>query len=412
MMPTPRAAIVIAGAALLAIPFGGFVGAGAVILVLVLTVVDALGVREVPTVAGEIPQHLARGYESTIEYTVETDNRFRLRQPGTPDISVSPEGPTSSTTFTLVATRRGAHQLPSVVVRLFGRQGLGAWTHQPRARSTITVFPDVIMARRIAYAVARGSLRQGERITRRIGLGTAFDSVREYVPGDDFRHINWRAMLRTGQPMTNVFNFEQDRNVLCLIDQGRLMGGDLGGKTRLDAAIDAAVAVGYVADTIGDRVGFMTFDQSLTHHLAPRRRGGEALMRGLHALEPTGLNTRFDEPLQIAIRAKRSFVLIFTDLLDAAASRALLRAVPLLTRYHSVAVVSSVDPELEDATLANPETTFDAFVSVAAHEALNQQLEVVEQLKHLGVQPIVLRAEDLPTACVRHYLDLKDRARV
>ncbi|VAW05401.1 hypothetical protein MNBD_ACTINO02-3103 [hydrothermal vent metagenome] len=411
-MPTARSALATAGAALLAIPFGGIAGTIAVLLVITLTVVDALEVRNPPLITGEIPQHLARGYEAKVEYTVATQHRFQLRQPGTPDITVRPQGPTSATTFTLVATRRGAHRLPSVVVRSFGRWGLGAWTHQPRAAVTITVFPDVITARRIAHAVARGSLRQGERVTRRIGLGTAFDSVREYVPGDDFRHINWRAMLRTGQPMTNVFNFEQDRNVLCLIDQGRLMGGDLGGKTRLDAAIDAAVAVGYVADTIGDRVGFMTFDRSLTHHLAPRRRGGEALMRGLHALEPTTNNTRFDEPLQIAIRAKRSFVLIFTDLLDAAASQALLRAVPLLTRHHSVAVVSSIDPELEDATLTDPETTFDAFVSVAAHEALNQQLEVVDQLRNLGAQPIVLRAADLPIACVKHYLDLKDRARV
>lgn len=412
MMPTPRAAIVTAGAALLAVPFGGPVGAIAVVIVLALTVIDAAGVREAPTVTGEIPQHLARGYSSSITYIVDTEHRYQLRQPGTPDITISPVGPTSATTFTVMATRRGAHQLPSVVVRLFGRWGLGAWTHQPRPSSKITVFPDVITARRIAYAVARGSLRKGERLTRRIGLGTAFDSVREYVPGDDFRHINWRAMLRTGVPMTNVFNFEQDRNILCLIDQGRLMGGNLSERTRLDAAIDAAVAVGYVADTIGDRVGFMTFDKTLTHHLAPRRRGGEALMRGLHDLEPTGNNTRFDEPVQIAIRAKRSFVLIFTDLLDAAASQALLRAVPLLARHHSVAVVSAIDPELDDATVKDPETAFEAFVSVAAHEALNQQLEVVEQLKHLGAQPIVLRAQDLPVACVRHYLDLKDRAKV
>src|SRR4029079_2320303 len=92
-----------------------------------------------------------------------------------------------------------------------------------------------------------------------LGLGTEFESIRDYVPDDDFRQVNWRATARLGRPMSNQYRIERDRDVVCVVDCGRLMAAPFADRTRLDAALDAAVAVAAVADVVGHPCGTNAF---------------------------------------------------------------------------------------------------------------------------------------------------------
>ena len=106
----------------------------------------------------------------------------------------------------------------------------------------------------------QGRFREQGRLTRGpLGLGTDFESIRDYAPDDDPRQINWRATDRVGRPMSNQFRVEQDREVMLLLDAGRLMAAPLEDRTRLDAAVDAAVTVALVADVVGDRCGAVSY---------------------------------------------------------------------------------------------------------------------------------------------------------
>ena len=160
--------------------------------------------------------------------------------------------------------------------------------------------------------------------------------MRDYLPDDDIRQVNWRATERLGRPMSNTYRVERDRDVLCVIDSGRLMAAPLRDRTRLDAAVDAAVAVAAVAEELGDRCGVLAFDREIAGGWRRGARGADAVVRALFDLEPRPFDSDYELAFRYAGEAKRAFVLVFTDLLEEAAARPLLAALPLLARRHSL----------------------------------------------------------------------------
>ena len=119
--------------------------------------------------------------------------------------------------------------LPAVATRATGPLGLARWDHRAGADAELRVFPDLKTARRLALAVARGRFRdQGATARGPLGLGTEFELIRDYQPDDDIRQVNWRATARLGRPMSNQYRLEQDRDLLLLLDAGRLSAAPLG----------------------------------------------------------------------------------------------------------------------------------------------------------------------------------------
>jgi uncharacterized protein (DUF58 family) len=188
----------------------------------------------------------------------------------------------------LVPRRRGRHRLPAVATRAVGPLGLGRWDHGAAGEAEVAVYPDVPAARRLALAVRQGRFGEQGRLRRGpLGLGTEFESVRDYSPDDDIRQVNWRVTARLERPMSNTYRVDQDRDVVVVVDAGRLMAALLAGTpplTRLDAALDAATAVALVADEMGDRCGSVAFDAEVRRRLPPRRRGGRAVVETLFDL--------------------------------------------------------------------------------------------------------------------------------
>jgi uncharacterized protein (DUF58 family) len=229
-------------------------------------------------------------------------------------------------------------------------------------------------ARRLAVAVRQGRLTEsGNRMRGPLGLGTEFESVRDYQPDDDIRQVNWRATARLGRPMSNDYRLERDREVLCLVDAGRLMAAPLGDRTRLDAAVDAAVAVALVADAVGDRCGTVAFDDEIRRRLPPRRAGGDSVVQALYDIEPRAVESDYELAFQALEGSKRSLVILLTDLLDEAAARSLVGAVPVLARRHAVVVASCADPDLDALLRTEPADTADVYATAAALDLLDER---------------------------------------
>lgn len=415
MSPTPRAAVALAMLALAALVLPLQLAALGALALTAAVLVDAASARHRPSIQRNLQSTLARGVPSTLIVETEPSGPCEVvvRQPRAPDIEITPSQGAGSIHATVVAHRRGRHMLPGVATRNDGPLGLGRWFHRGGEDVELLVYPDLPAARRLAVAVRTGRFRDpGLRTRGQLGLGTEFESIRDYLPDDDIRQVNWRATARLGRPMSNQYRVEQDRDVICAVDTGRLMGAPLGDRTRLDAALDVVAAVALVADEIGDRCGAIAFDSEVRRRLAPRRNGGDAVVRAFFDLEPTTTDSDYELAFQTLAGAKRSFVLVLTDLLEPGAARPLMEALPILARRHAVVVASTTDPDLESLIRTPPARIVDAYATSVAVEVLETRSLVTRRLQHAGVEVIEAPPNKLGAACVGAYLRAKARARL
>lgn len=415
MSPRPRAAYVLGAVALSALVVPISVVAPALVAVAGVTIIDALFARNTPPVERSVPELLSRGIAAPfrLELAGPAPGRTRLRQPAPADLSIQPAEEEDRVEGTIVARRRGRHVLPAPAVRTDGPLGLGCWFHRSGESQEIHVYPDLISAFRLAAAVRRNRFREaGERMRGALGLGTDFESIRDYLPDDDFRQINWRATHRLGRPMSNQYRIEQDRDVFCVVDIGRLMAAPLGDRTRLDAAVDAAAAVAAVADVVGDRCGALAFEAKVLRTLEPRRKGARAVIQALFDLEPTAADSDYELAFQTIRDRKRAFVLVLTDLLEESAARPLVEAVPLLARRHAIAVASAADTDLDEFVQQEPRTPLNVYESAVALDVLAARRRVAAELRRAGAEVVEAAPDKLAAACVAAYLRAKRRARL
>jgi uncharacterized protein (DUF58 family) len=417
MTPTARAAIALLLTALVALVVSVPIAVALAGALAVFTITDWTLARRPIRVRRTVARVLSRGRAVAlqIEADVADFGRVRVRQPQPADIVIEPSvGRDGRLDAQLVAHRRGEHVLPPIAARRTGPFGLGRRTFDGEGTAPLLVYPDVFAAQRLVVALRRGQFRDpGLRTRGPLGLGTDFESIRDYLPDDDVRQINWTASARVGRPMSNVYRIEQDRDVVCLLDAGRLMYAPIGERlTRLDAAVDAVTMVALVADEVGDRCGVTVFDTELRRRLPPRRNGGRAVVSTILDVEPTAIDSDYDLAFRTVGGVKRALILVFTDLVDEAAARSMIDAVPVLARRHAVIVASVRDPDLDDALVRRPAAPHDVYESAIAVDVLAARRRVVARLQQSGAEIVEATPSMLGEACVRAYLKLKSRARL
>ncbi len=421
MIPTERTAAAVAICAIAALivpPFFALLGA---LAVCAAAVVDAvIAARSAAAVEVELDQVGSRGiatpYRASLLGRAGGSPRTRLRQPTPPDLELEPDQAPRCLEAELTARRRGRHLLGSPATRTIGPLGLGIAAHPPASgdgEREIHIYPDLPAARRIALAARSSRFRDPGSVGRGpLGLGTEFEAVRDYQPDDDIRQVNWRATARLGRPMSNDYRLEQDRDVICVIDSGRLMAAPVDGSTRLDIALDAMTALAAVADEVRDRFGALAFDSTTRLRLRPTRDGGRIAVRALFDLEPTPAESDYLAAFRQIESEKRAFVVLFTDLVEQSAARPLLEAVPILARRHAVVVAGVVDPGLTEPLREPSRDSAAVMDSVVALEVNRARVRVAGLLRASGATVIEAPPDRLGAACVRAYLSAKARARL
>lgn len=377
-------------------------------------IADAWVSRRLPEIERLAPDLLSRGVASTVTIRPRdgAGGRIEVRQPTPPDLVVDPPQQRHGLQASIVAARRGRHVLPPFSVRATGPLGLGQSFHSIGDETPLSVYPDMPAARRLAAQVRTGLFRtEGLRNRGPVGLGTEFESIRDYVDGDDIRQVNWLATARHSRTMVNQWRLEQDRDVVCVIDAGRLMSAPIGELTRLDAAVDVAAAVGAVADVVGDRVGVVVFRDQIVRQLPARHRGGADLARTIFDIEPEPVDSDYLRAFGHVGGLKRAFVIVLTDLVEDAAARPLEEAIPTLARRHSVAVASVRDPDLDDAVVAIPDDIGDVARAAVALDVLEARRRVVRNLERQGASVIEASPSGLSAGVVAAYLRAKALAR-
>lgn len=327
-----------------------------------------------------------------------------------------PPGAATRETVPVVPVRRGrATGTGGFVLDRLGPLGLGRHRTRLTLPWDVVVYPPLVSVRlRASVAEALRRRDAGLKAIRQLGEGRLFESLREWVPGDDIRHIDWKATARRRKVITRQYEAERRQQVLLVLDCGRLMTADVAaGVARLDFAVQAALELAYAAAQHDDNVGIMTFADGVQHFVAPER-GRTAVRRVLDVLavvEPKLVEPDYPGAFRYlaARNRKRALTVLFTDVIDRFASDALVANVATLRPRHLPLAVTLRNPELDAVATLRPATPRDAFRKAAAEELLHAREEALGRMRRAGVLVIDVTPERAAQAVVAKYLDLKRR---
>jgi uncharacterized protein (DUF58 family) len=246
---------------------------------------------------------------------------------------------------------------------------------------------------------------------RQRGQGSEFESLREYVVGDDPRHIDWRATARRGRLVTRLFRYERNYTVVLAVDTSRLMAARCSDdRTKLDHAVDASLTLALAALGRGDQVEVMLFDQKLQGHVAPRAHHGEIgpVVELLRCAEPTHVEADFRRLVRaiLARRRGRALVVILTDLADAA-SAGIEAPLRLLRKHHRTLVVALRDPLYARLSLGAAHELPGIYESLAIDELLCDRERAMARLRRFAVQTVDLPPEDVVAPLLNRYLEFR-----
>ncbi|MBF4162995.1 DUF58 domain-containing protein [Nocardioides acrostichi] len=321
----------------------------------------------------------------------------------------------------LLPRRRGDLRAVGVTVRTRGPLGLVCRQQTRDVPGTVRSLPPFESRKHLPSRLARLRELDGRAAVRVRGEGTEFDSLREYVQGDDVRSIDWRASARSRSVVVRTWQPERDRRVVLVLDTSRTSAGrvatsgmqdDVDGVPRLDSAMDAALLLGALAARAGDRVDLVAGDRRIRSQvrLHAARDIAARMQDAMSTLEPVIAEADWSA-LAGAVQAlgrRRALVVLLTPLEPTAVEESLLPVLPALTRYHRVVLASVRDPELE--RLAGVRDTIDdVYAAAAAEQALARRRHTADMLAALGVDVVDADAESLPPALADHYLTLKAR---
>jgi len=310
--------------------------------------------------------------------------------------------------------RRGDFEFGEIYVRIDGRLGLVTRQIRYPAKRAVKVFPNLLDIRRYEIGLRRERpLQPGQRVTRVRGRGTDFESLRDYVPDDEFRALDWKATARRGKLTTRQYQQEKSQNVVIVLDSGRVMGPIVAGLTRLDHAINAAVMLGHVAAQKGDKVGLMAFAEDVLSYSPPRAGKSQVLnlLRLTYNLKEASGDSNYARAVPFLARkwTRRSLVLFFTDLIDPDSSKPLITQIAGLAKKHLCVVVAMSDPAVLDAARGPFESPDDAFRAAAARQVLHARKQAAAQLARLGAIVLDLPPDHFTPSVVNEYLNLKSR---
>jgi uncharacterized protein (DUF58 family) len=437
-MITWRAALLIAvGAVLVALlPAPWLVATAVVGGVLLLSIVDiaiAGALRDL-TLSRDGDRQARLGEAAFVTLTVTNRGvrrvRLELRDAWVPSagaqsprahrLGLSP-GEAGHVVSELRPTRRGDRRAVRVSLRSHGPLGL-AYRQQTVRKAdrltpqwTLRALPPFHSRRYLPEKLARLRVIDGETVIRGRGQGTEFDTLREYVLGDDVRSIDWRASARRSDVMVRTWRPERDRRVVCVLDTGRTSAARIGDEPRLDHAIDAALLLSTVASRAGDQVDLLAVDTAVRasvesgtgRTLLPR------LANAMAPLQPALVETDFGLVTGEILRRerKRALVVLFTALEPGALGDGLLPVLTQLTAKHRVLVAAVLDPAVADLTL-RPADAEGIYLAAAAHRALADRDRIAAALRRGQVEVVDAPADQFASRVTDAYLNLKATGRL
>lgn len=326
-----------------------------------------------------------------------------------------PPGERGRVAIPLLPRRRGELVSEFVMIRSRGPLGIAGRQARHSVRGAIRVLPAFSSRKHLPSRLARLRELDGNTSIQVRGQGTEFDSLREYVRGDDVRSIDWRATARAGTTMLRTWRPERDRHVVIIVDTGRTAAARVGDGTRVDAALEAALLLAALASRAGDHVHLLMYDRVVRARVTGV--DGAALLPALtdamapvHArLVDTDWHGAFAAVRTLTTRPSLIVVLTAQDAAESA--RGFLGAFPNASRATTVLVGSVTDDGIA-ALARRRDSREDVYLAAAAERTLRDAENVADAIRRAGGEAIAADPEELPPRIADRYLELKAAGRL
>ena len=353
-------------------------------------------------------------YRMSLRVTVidEAPVEFRRR-----DLSfrfVLPPGGRHTVGYTLRPVRRGLYFFGRIRLFASTRLGLVSRRFTTGRPDAVKVYPSYLQLRRYELMAIHNRLDDfGIKRIRRVGHHTEFEHIREYVPGNDFRTINWKATARRHQLMVNVYQDERSQQVYCLIDKGRVMQQAFAGMTLLDYAVNASLVLSYVAVHREDKAGLATFaDRFETFVPASRREGQMTLLAESLYNEQTAFGETDFSALCVHLNkrvTKRSLAVLYTNFTTLVEARRQLPYLENLARRHCLLVVFFEDDDVQAYAASPADTTEEYYRHVIAEKFIYEKRQIVALLKQHGIIALLTSPARLTVDVINKYIEVRRR---
>jgi uncharacterized protein (DUF58 family) len=324
-------------------------------------------------------------------------------------------GTISSFSYTLSPPERGSDRFRSTFIRLECPLGLVRRQLELDTSAPVRVYPNVLALREFDLLNQKGRLREvGIRQSRARGLGTEFESLRDYTEGDDFRKIDWKASARRGRLITRQYEQERNQCVMLCIDTGRYMLAEVDGVRKLDHVLDAILMLTNAAALAGDFVGALVYSDVVRRYIPPRKGRSQvgAIIEAIHDLMAEPIQS--DDSAAFSYLAsrwkRRSLVVLFTDFEDADRARQLATAFAPIAKRHLALIVQVQDPKLDELVKHSPESLDELYRQSAASMLLQDRAAAVKIVSSMAIHTLVAEPQQLASKLVSHYFTVKERA--
>ena len=363
----------------------------------------------------EVRIHIQNGSNRPIKVIVKDEYPPQMALNGLREGRVDVDAQSTATLlYNLIPPKRGRFEFGYTALRFRSRLQLVWCETKVTAPQMVKVYPNMRRAREAELkALGARSVVSSHRKTSWRGEGREFESMRDYVRGDELRHISWTATARRGKLTTRQYQIERDQTILVALDAGRLMTARIEQETKLDSAVHATLALFSAAARAGDNAGLVVFGRRIKSYLPPSRGRDhiDSALEALHAVEPEMIEPSYPRAFEfIAANSKRrALVVLLTDLVDEEGSKELLTSLHLLRPRHLPLVVTIADRDLKGVVGQAPSSVHELFTQSVAEEIIHHREAALRRVESQGGLALDVTAAALAPALLETYLRVKER---
>ena len=404
----------------------GYIAALCLAMLVIIDIIVSFAGRQPLSAARQCSDRFSNGDENKVELHITNYRNYKMRltvidelpvqfQERNWERTITVDGNTTvMIEYNLKPLERGEYEFGIINLLVYSPLGMLVRHIKAGEPKVVAVYPSFMQMRRYQLLAVANQLQEGgSRPLRKIGQSLEFEQIREYVPGDDYRNINWQATARKNSLMMNTFMDERSQQIVCLIDKGRTMKMPFEGMTLLDYAINAALVLSNIVLLKQDKAGLLTFSKHIDQYVPADKKSTQLslLLETLYRQQTAFTDSDF-EALYTTVRYRikqRSLLVLFTNFESMYGLERQLPFLKQLSAHHALLVIFFENTELFELQQQHAVTLEQVYNKAIANKFALEKKQMVKELQKHGIMAMLTTPQKLTANTINRYLEIKAR---